>query len=493
MIILSIGCAPKMSSHDLSASLDTNSTELVIEAMKLDENAKDEMWHNLNIARLLQSQGQYAESIKYFQIAEAILDEYEARAKVSVRNIGSGAGATFLSIGAGKYYGKGYERTLMHTLNGLNYIMLGDFEGGAIEMRKMEKRQEFWLAESEARIKEAAEKRSKQPELQNANISGQPPEQYSMRALLEDPEVKSMINNYQDPFSYTLSAITTAIAGDKEYSQVSCRRAFLLNEKVAKILTELKPTGDQLREILNETATQKELAASAADTVTDEAPNPAPEEKASKETQAKQEASTIGTLPSAPVQPSADEIDVLIVTLTGRAPVLKVEQLPFPIGNLNYTTFELPSLNPPQGEIAFDGVRYNGQSIPPVKLLSADKMAYKTLRDEMPAEIALALVRAITKGAAAYAAQEAGGAFAGLATSIALHITSYQMQLSYRNWEMLPNSGYLSAFHARRDADVILNVGENVLTIPVQENRKGVIVLVSAISPNNVRVDHVSY
>ena len=462
--------------------------------MKHDDNAKDEMWHNLNIARLLQSNGQYSESIAYFNVAEGILDEYESRAKVSIRNISSGAGATILSIGAGRYYGKGYERTLMHTLNGLNYIMLGDFEGGAIEMRKMEKRQEFWLSESEARIKEAAEKRAKQPELQNANVAAQPPEHYSMRALLEDPEVKSMINNYQDPFSYTLSAITTAIAGDKEYSQVSCRRAFLLNENVSKVLTELKPTEDLAREVLKDISIKNAPQPPTPKVKPEESPKPAAKKKKkNKKGQAKQEETPAVAAPAPLVEPPVDDIDVLVVALTGRAPGLKVEQLPFPIGNLNYTTFELPALSPPQGEMIFNGVSYNGQSIPPVKLLSADKMAYKTLSDEMPAEIALALVRAVAKGAAAYAAQEAGGAFAGLATSIMLHVTSYQMQQSYRNWELLPNSGYLSAFHAKRNANVTLTVGENVLNIPVQENQKGVIVLVSAISPNNVRVDHVSY
>ena len=34
----------------------------------------------------------------------------------------------YFQKGAETYYAKGYERTLMHTLNGINYAMLGNFE-----------------------------------------------------------------------------------------------------------------------------------------------------------------------------------------------------------------------------------------------------------------------------------------------------------------------------------------------------------------------------
>jgi hypothetical protein len=101
---------------------------------------------------MYQIQKEYQKSIVAFNKAEMILDEYENRAQISLRNIGAGIGSTLFSKGAETYYAKGYERTLMHTLNGINYAMLGNFEGATVEMRKMEKRQEFWLAESESKI-----------------------------------------------------------------------------------------------------------------------------------------------------------------------------------------------------------------------------------------------------------------------------------------------------------------------------------------------------
>ena len=64
-------------------------------------------------------------------------------------------------------------------------------------MRKMEKRQEFWLAESESKILESRNKRS---ELVGNPDTESIPTGYSMAKLLQDDEVRNMINNYQDPF-----------------------------------------------------------------------------------------------------------------------------------------------------------------------------------------------------------------------------------------------------------------------------------------------------
>src|SRR5574344_2976972 len=200
-----VGCAPKVSLNDLDKGVTNKNTLVqVISEMEKDDNSKDEMWYWLNLGRMYQIQKDYNKSIDAFNKAEEILDEYENRAQISLRNIGSGIGSTLFTKGAEKYYAKGYERTLMHTLNSINYIMLSNFEAATVEMRKMEKRQEFWLKESESNIEEAHNKKSEidgNPDVQNI------PDGYSMAQLLEDEDVRNMVNNYQDAFSYSLSSI----------------------------------------------------------------------------------------------------------------------------------------------------------------------------------------------------------------------------------------------------------------------------------------------
>ncbi|MDD2781126.1 hypothetical protein, partial [Sulfuricurvum sp.] len=75
----------------------------------------EEMWHWLNLARLQQVNGDFNASIRSFENAYAILDEYENRATVSLRNIGSFLGSSLLTKGSEHYHAKGYERSLMHT------------------------------------------------------------------------------------------------------------------------------------------------------------------------------------------------------------------------------------------------------------------------------------------------------------------------------------------------------------------------------------------
>src|SRR3989339_1451979 len=145
--------AASLNSDQLRVGLSPALFPLTLSSLSSDTSNEDEMWHWLNLARLQQANGDFRASIASFEKAYEILDEYENRAKISIRNVGSFLGSSFLSKGAESYYAKGYERSLMHTINALNYAMLGDFEGASVEMRRMQMRQEFWLIESAEKIK----------------------------------------------------------------------------------------------------------------------------------------------------------------------------------------------------------------------------------------------------------------------------------------------------------------------------------------------------
>jgi hypothetical protein len=178
------GCTSTLTTQQLDAGVgQKESFTKVVSEVEKDESSQNEMWYWLNLARMYQIQKDYKKSIEAFNKAEAILDEYENRASISLRNIGSGIGSTLFSKGAETYYAKGYERTLMQTLNSLNYAMLGNFEAATVEMRKMEKRQEFWLKESESKIIEARDKKS---ELRGNPDTDSIPAGYSMTSLLQD-------------------------------------------------------------------------------------------------------------------------------------------------------------------------------------------------------------------------------------------------------------------------------------------------------------------
>ncbi|GAB1410234.1 hypothetical protein MASR1M90_13880 [Desulfovibrionales bacterium] len=456
LLICLSACAPKVSTSDLSAALSSGDVENVIASMEADTHSQDEMWYHLDLARLYQVQGDYEKSKQHYEKAEQILDEYEERAKISMRNVGSGAGSLLFSKGAETYYGKGYERSLMHTLNACNYISLGQMDSAGIELRKMEKRQEFWLAESTEKIKEAAEKKAKVAA--EAGEGPGIPENYSMRALLEDPDVAAMVNNYQDPFSYVLSCMIALINEDMVYAQISAQRAALLSPEAHQLLLSSPLTGPFLRNIDLQTATT---------------------------------ARPVQPLPP----PSPDSIPVTVLVLAGRAPSLKIENIPIPIGHLNYTTVDIPALNAPEDDLTSIRITHAGTAQPVYHLLRSDKLAYKTLKDELPMEIAMAIVRAASKGGLAYAASESGGGdIGGLLASVVMNVVSAQMELSFRNWELLPNSGFLASFSAKRGDVVDFGLdGQTIQHTVDPQAARGVMIFVSVLSNNIIRIHHATY
>ena len=424
------GCTPAVNTQQLDVGVaQKESFSKVMSEMEKDEGSQGEMWYWLNLARMYQIQKEYQKSITAFDKAEAILDEYENRAEISLRNIGAGIGSTLFSKGAETYYGKGYERTLMHSLNSINYAMLGNFEGATVEMRKMEKRQEFWLKESESKILEAQNKKS---ELRGNPDTQSMPNGYSMAKLLEDNEVKNMVNNYQDAFSYSLSSIVSKLSKDLDYSEISKKRAIALSSNAEFLFNEPKKED--------------------------------------------------GT------------VDVNIIVLSGQAPAQTIEKLRVPFPYTGYVVLDLPSLTSPKKDVADIFISTSNTQLIVTRLLKTDKMAYKTLKDEFPMEITKSLVRATSKGVVSKQAYDNGGILGGLASSIIMDATSTLMEKSYRNWEMLPNSGFLSKVSVKRGEKILINIGGREESVLIPENTKnGSLILVSYLTNNNIGIDNVQY
>jgi hypothetical protein len=442
--------ATVFTSDQLRSGLSQSHFFTTLSTLTADKSDDGKFWYWLNIARIQQANGDFTSSIQSFETAYAILDEYENRASISLRNIGAFVGSSLMSKGSETYYGKGYERTLMHTLNALNYIMLNDFEGAAVEMRRMEQRQEFWLKESEAKLKEASEEKEKAR--RQGNDTSRIPTSYSLASMLEDEEVRNLANNYQDPFSYTLSSIIMDISGQSaasgDFGEVSLKRALSLNPDVSKVFVKI--------------------------------PNPpAPFKK-------------IPIDNSSSLSPS--KMDVTVIVLAGEAPALKIEKIRFPLFNgANYTSVDLPSYASPINDINTLIITTNQLKLQPPRLLKTDIMAYKTLKDELPGELAKSVVRATTKAIASKQASDHYGNLGGLVASLLFDVGSTYADSGFRNWEMMPNSGYITKFEAINNSTVTIKLNNAQESFMLPPNKKGTIVLINYLTPDNIRIDHVSY
>ncbi len=433
--------AASLTTDQLRKGLSDYKFNQTLEEFSSDTSNKNEYWYWLDLARLQQINGDYKASIASFEAAYAILDEYENRASISMRNIGSFLGSSFLSKGSETYFGKGYERTLMHTLNALNYIMLGDFEGSTVEMRRMEQRQEFWLKESDEKIKQAAKDQAKAT-ARNTDTDILP-QNYSMSALLQNYEVRNLANNYQDPFSYALSHVIFEFSGLSDASgksgDISLKRALALNPDVSKAF--ITPPANTLS-----------------------------------------------------VSHPLTGIDVTVVVLSGLAPSLKIEKIRFPIFHAaEYTSIDLPSYTPPVFDISSLTITSDKRNMYPPRLLKSDLMAYKTLQDEYSGEIAKSVVRATTKAIAAKQTTDHFGSLAGLLASLFMDIGSSVSDSGFRNWELLPNSGYLMKFEAKKGETITISLNNIQQSLTLPTDKKGVFILVSYLENNTIRIDHVTY
>lgn len=426
--------ATVLDSNQLRSGLSITNFSTTLTAVSADTSDDGQFWYWLNLARLQQANGDFTSSIQSFERAYAILDEYENRATISLRNIGSFFGSSLMSKGSESYYGKGYERTSMHTLNALNYLMLRNFESASVEMRRMEQRQKFWLKESEAKINEAAQK--KEEARQKGSDTSRIPQSYSLAGMLEDEDIRALVNNYQDPFSYALSSIILDVSGQSSASgnsaEISLKRALALNPDVDKVFVKLPD-----------------------------------------------------------IKP---KMDVTIIVLSGLAPAMKIEKIRFPIFHgVNYTSIDLPSYTLPKNDITTVTVTTDQLKLQPPRLLKTDIMAYRTLKDELPGELAKSVVRATTKAIATKQASDHFGNLGGLVASLVFDVGSSYADSGFRNWEMMPNSGYIAKFEALKNSTVTLKLNNTQESFVLPSDKKGSIVLINYLTPDNIRIDHVNY
>ena len=471
-LIFNAGCSSRVSTDAIRANLASGNLETLELDLEETHKSYEEFVTALNLARVYQVDGRWADSIRAFEDALVLLEDYESRAVVNARALLSGAGTILFSRGAGEYYGVGYERSLLHTFNALNYVMQGDFTGAAVEMRRMDKRQEIWLEESQARIEKYLESETRLDSPENL------PAGYSMRDLLRDHEVKGLVNNYQDPFSYSLAAVLYRLADDPQSADVSMRRAIALNDSADLLFSHCWPGQPPAKG-----KTDVPIPP-----VVPRLPLIAP----------------FGDDTGKPNE-AADTQEVTIVAFSGLSPALRVEHVRVWFPAIGYILIDLPSYAKPvfgtkPGALARSGDKTSELTLYP--LLRTDILAYRTLWDEVSMEVTFAISRALTRAgisATTYAvarSNEDTREYASLIatlTTILMDVFARSMSESVRNWETLPNTGYIAVTNVPRGSTVTVNVGGDKASVDLPLDARGVIIMATELSNSNLKVNHVTY
>lgn len=457
--LLLCACSSRIGHVELTSELRTGQLEaLVLEAEGKYKPGTD-FQHSLTLARLYQLQGNWERSIRIFNDAADILDEYESRALYNIRDMSARIGTFTLSRGSKGYFGAGYERSLLHTFNGLNYLMLGNIHGAAVEMRKMEFRQERWLAESKELLKNIPKS------VKNARITPeQLPNGYSMRGILATEAGRRLLSTYQDAFSYALSSIVCAKAGDTRYAEVSAKRAMALAPMSAPLFHH-----------------------------TDKA---TPATKRGKKKAAKKTPSA-----QAP-QPTGDTQDITVIITTGLAPSMYVERVRVSFPAIGYIVLDMPSFHPPMFRTGMPTLcTENDEPVHVRELLFTDALAIRSLWDTLSYETAAAYFRAGLKAAAASGAYAAAysnrdlrpySGLIGTAVTVVSDLGTSLIDDNVRNWDTLPCNGFLARLTAPKGETLTLTLDGLVSEIPLPEEGTTVFVWVSYVTPNQMKVNYVT-
>lgn len=96
-----------------------------------EKEGDDQLVYMMDYATALQIAGQYKESAQAFQRADKLVDLNDYH---SVTNV---VGATLGGEEMIQYKGESYEKFLISTMNALNYVMMGDFDGAMVETRRI--------------------------------------------------------------------------------------------------------------------------------------------------------------------------------------------------------------------------------------------------------------------------------------------------------------------------------------------------------------------
>jgi hypothetical protein len=182
LAVLAAGCTTyqQQNNKNISYWQQGRLTNAVTEATKMAEaNAKNKdaiIWR-LEQGAVLRANGQYEDSNKAFDIAQAKIDEYAQAAKVKV---GHEAGALLSNQAELPYTGRAYDGIMLNTYEALNFLALGEAEKARPEIIRAYQRQQDAVEANKKRIEqveaEAAEstnsatiaKAQKDPKFQTA-------------------------------------------------------------------------------------------------------------------------------------------------------------------------------------------------------------------------------------------------------------------------------------------------------------------------------------
>jgi hypothetical protein len=387
------GCAA-FRSYDKELNQTTNlAAEGKVDAAikQLDKNNKGkdkDLLYYLELGMLERWVDRYPDSQKAWMSANETVQAWERTAQTDPSKLLSGAASYVINDKVRPYEGHDYEKVMLLTYIGLNYLALGEYDNARVAIKQTH---ELEAVIADLRSKELA-KVQQEAQRKGARTNFKELNGYPVQTI-DNPAVNALKNSYQSALSHYLAGFVYESLGEPSLAAPGYRLA-----------NELQPNQPLLEEALR--GLDQRVSA-----------------------------------------PDDGLTDTLFVIGSGTAPALQSRQFPLPIpinGTLILIPISFPVMVPTStpylpGQLSLN----DGQALTVAPITSIDLMARRALKDDMPSIMLRGAIRSTAKAATQYALQHQsqkqnnmGLAIAALAVTIGSVVTE---SADERTWRTLPS------------------------------------------------------
>lgn len=398
-------------------------SELIEEQLKSKTNGNDHLMWYLEAGANDFYGGNYLNSIEHFKVAEKMIEEYDERAIISLRDTSAEGAMAVTNLNALPYRGFCRDRMMLPSLKALAYLGKGDEEVFNVQIRRLREAQKE-IQESHAKYFEEESKAIKTQSKKDQDESKKI--QDAQRAIEKEDELNTHIKqiqtvahegygNFMNPFSIFLSGLGSLREGRFDNAAISFERLY-------KAL----PKSEMAQKLYVTAATEADVP-------------------------------IIEPLKSVKPYPFPIDRDVIyVIFANGRGPSFEQVSVHFPI----MTAWPVCTYYP--SEYTAIEVTADQQQTRGTLLANMDAIISQEYQDNLPAMIARITISTLVKESASYVATTAlmrENAYAGVGMYLVSMVYRYAVNTAdTRSWELLPKSYDLAILPMPKNKIVNINL-----------------------------------
>jgi uncharacterized protein len=402
------------------SALDAGTPDAAVQKIGAKTTSADGMLYLLEKGRIEQLADKPDDSRTSFDGAISRFQAQDDKAIISASSYAASGVSLLTNDNARPYEGRTYERVFVHQYQALNYLAKGDATGALVEVRRANQVQVEALAKKDGKVDSARE---------DAEKKGLDESRYTNYFSPMDLAAGRVKTGFQNAATFYLSGLIYEATGSINDAFIDYRKAL-----------ELVPENPYLQKDVVRTGLSVGL------------------------NDVKKLATQIGNVQ---VAPKPGEGELVIYVEEGYVPAKQSIGIPiWTSKTLNTVSFPIYPVSHAPGPVL---VHVDGATLSSSLLVDTRALAVHTLKDEVPAMLARAFLRLLTKQEMQRQAQNNDSTgLLGLATTIYSLVTD---QPDLRSWLTLPGSGQVIRLPLSAGDHSVSMPGLAPLTVSVRAGR----------------------